>query len=105
MSEEMNEAQIRKIAERAFKHYFSDVKVIQVNVKPTLGHDEQRFVDVKIIYDGKYEQLNGTGLVKVHSDIVSKAWREVDHDLGFPLVHFIAKSDLRPHERRDPTTV
>lgn len=105
MNEGMSEGRIRKIAERAFKHYFSDVKIIQINVKPMLGHDKQRFVDVKIIYDGKYERLNGTGLVKVYSDIVSKAWHEVENDLGFPLVHFITKSDLRPHERRDPTIV
>ena len=101
----MNEEQIRNIAERAFRAHFSEIEVDQVNVKRRLDHDGDPVVDVKIIYDGKYEQLNGTGLVKVHSDIVSKAWREVDHDLGFPLVHFIAKSDLRPRERRDPTAV
>ena len=98
----MNERQIREIAEAAFKRHFGDVKLIRVNVKPGFDHDEDPKVDVKIIYDGKYEQLNGAGLVRVQSDIVSKAWREVEDDLGFPCVHFIAKSGLGP---RDPATV
>ena len=105
MNEEMNEGRIREIAEEAFKTRFSDVKLVRVNVKPALGPEEQRYVDVTIIYDGKYEQLNGDGLMRVQSDIVSKAWRNVEHDVGFPLVHFVAKSDLMPRELRDLTTV
>lgn len=105
MSKKISERRIRKIAEEAFKTRFSDVKLVRINIQPTLGPDEQPYVDVTIIYDGKYEQLNGTGLLRVQSDIVSKAWRDVEHDIGFPLVHFVAKSDLMPRELRDLTTV
>ena len=101
----MDEQQIREIAETAFKRYFGDVKLVRVNVRPGFGfEDDSPIVDVKIIYDGKYEQLNGAGLVRVQSEIVDKAWREVadEDDLGFPCVHFIAKSGLG---RRDPATV
>ena len=98
----MNERQIREIAETAFKRHFGDVEVFRVNVWPGFDHDEDPKVDVKIIYDGKYEQLKGMGPLRVQSEIVDKAWREVEDDLGFPCVHFIAKSDLG---RRDPATV
>ena len=99
----MNEQQIREIAETAFKRYFGAIEVFRVNVRPGYGfEDDSPVVDVTIIYDGKYEQLNGAGLLRVQSDIVSKAWREVEDDLGFPCVHFIAKSGLGP---RDPATV
>ena len=100
----MDEQQIREIAEAAFKRYFGDVEVFRVNVRPGFDHDEDPVVDVTIIYDGKYEQLNGEGLVRVHSEIVDKAWREVadEDDLGFPCVDFLAKSELG---RRDPATV
>ena len=98
----MNEQQIREIAETAFKRYFGDVKIVRVNVWPGFDHYDDPKVDVKIIYDGKYEQLKGMGPLRVHSEIVDKAWREVEDDLGFPCVHFIAKSDLG---RRDPATV
>ena len=98
----MNEQQIREIAETAFKRYFGDVEVFRVNVWPGFDHDEDPKVDVKIIYDGKYEQLNGAGMVRVQSEIVDKAWGEVEDDLGFPCVHFFAKSELG---RRDPATV
>ena len=101
----MSEQQIREIAEAAFKRHFSGVKMLRVNIRPRLGFaDDSPVVDVNIIYDGKYEQLNGAGLLRVQSDIVSKAWREVEEDLGFPLVHFYAKSDL-DLSRRDPATV
>ena len=46
--------------------------------------------------------MNGDGLLRVQHDIVSKAWRDVEKDLGFPIVQFFAKSDLG---RRDPATV
>ena len=99
----MNEQQIREIAETAFKRYFGDVKLFRVNVRPGFGfEDDSPVVDVTIIYDGKYEQLKGMGPLRVHSEIVDKAWREVEDDLGFPCVHFIAKSELG---RRDPATV
>ena len=91
----MNEQLISKIAEAAFKVHFSDVGIVRVNVKRRLDHDEDPVVDVNIVYDGKYEQLNGAGLLRVQSDIVSKAWREVEDDIGFPLVHFFSKSKFR----------
>lgn len=90
----MNRQQIREIAETAFKTQFSDVEVVRVDVKERLDHDEDPVVDVGIVYDGKYEQLNGTGLLRVQSDIISKAWQEVEDDIGFPLVHFFAKSSV-----------
>lgn len=95
----MNRQQIREIAEIAFKTQFSDVDVVRVDVKERLDHDEDPVVDVGIIYDGKYEQLNGSGLLRVQSDIISKAWQEVEDDIGFPLVHFFPESSVRRRDR------
>ena len=52
--------------------------------------------------DHRAEQDREARLLRVRSEVVSKAWRQVEDDLGFPLVHFIAKSDIG---RRDPATV
>ena len=99
----MDEQQIREVAEAAFQRYFGAIEVFRVNVRPGYGfEDDSPVVDVTIIYDGKYEQLNGAGLLRVQSDIVSKAWREVEDDLGFPCAHFLPRSSLG---RRDPATV
>ena len=99
----MNEQQIREIAEEAFQRHFTDVKMLRVNVRPTLGFDDDSpIVEVNIIHDGKYEQLKGPGPLRVQSDIVAKAWRDVEDDLGFPVVRLFAKSDLG---RRDLATV
>ncbi len=60
----MNEQRIREIAETAFKRQFPDVKLARVNVWPGVGfEDDSPVVDVHIIYDGKYEQLNADGLL------------------------------------------
>ena len=99
----MNEQQIREIAEEAFQRHFAAVKMLRVNVRTRPGFDDgSPVVEVHIIYDGKYEQLNGGGLLGVQSDIVARAWRDVEDDLGFPVVRFFAKSDLG---RRDLATV
>lgn len=87
---------IAEIAEIAFKARFNDVKIVRIDVKPGVDHDGDPVVDVNFVCDGDYTQLNGEGLQKLHTEIVSKTWRdpEDDLDLGFPLVHFIDKADL-----------
>ena len=99
----MNEQQVGEIAEMAFRARFGDVKIVRINVRRGFDYDEDDpMVDVNIIYDGKYEQLNAGGLLDVRTEIVSKVWREAEDSPGFPLVHFIAKSDLG---RRNPAEV
>ena len=98
----MNEQQVREITEAAFKSHFGDVKLLGVNVRRGFDYDDDPVVAVNVIYDGKVEQLSGAGIVGIRSEIVTKVWREVEDSPGFPLVHFIAKSDLG---RRDPATV
>ena len=91
----MNEQQIREIAETAFKRQFPNVKLARVNVWPGVGfEDDSPVVDVHIIYDGRYEQLDADGLLDAQGEVVAKAYREVEDDLGFPCVHFFAKSEL-----------
>ena len=99
----MTEQQIREIAETAFKRQFPDVKLVRVNVWPSVGfEDDSPVVDVHIIYDGKYEQLNADGLLGVLSEVADKAYYEVDDDLGFPCPSFFAKSEIG---RRNLATV
>ena len=101
----MTEQQLREIAEAAFKGKFPDVKLHRVNVWPDAGfEDDSPAVDVSIIYDGKYEQLNARGLGEVLSEVVAKAYREVEDDLGFPCVRFFPKAELE-RSRRDLATV
>ena len=97
----MTEQEIREIAEAAFKDKFPDVKLDRVNVWPGFGfEDDSPVVDISIIYEGEYEQLNGRGLVKVMTEVVDKAYRAVEDDLGFPCVHFFSKPELK-RDRRD----
>ena len=99
----MTEQQIREIAESAFKRQFPAVKLARVNVWPGVGfEDDSPVVDVHIIYDAKYEQLNASGLVSVMSEVADKAYYEVEDDLGFPCTSFFAKSEMG---RRDLAAV
>ena len=75
----MNEQRVREIAEAAFKAHFGAVRVVRVNVRRGFDYDEDDpMADVNIIYDGKYEQLSGHGLLDVQSEIVSKVWWDVE---------------------------
>ena len=91
----MDEQQICEIAEKAFKAHFSDFEIVQIDVEQRLDHDGDRVVDVDIYCDSKNGFARGSGLLRVQSEIVSKAWGEVEDDLGFPLVHFYSKSALK----------
>ena len=46
-----------------------------------------------------------SGLSRVQMNVVSKVWRNMEYDLGFPLVHLIAKSGLWSRERHNPAIV
>ena len=97
----MDDQQIGKIAEAAFTARF-DIGVFQVNIRRGFDHEDDPVVDVTIIYDGKYEQLNGDGLLDVSSEINHKVWLYAEDSPGYPHVHYIPKSEVG---RRDPATV
>ena len=84
---------LRRIAERAFKARFSSIKIVRIDVKP--GYDP--VVDVNFVCDGDYRQFTGKALSKLHSEIVSKTWRNPEHGLGlgFPLLHYFDKDDFK----------
>ena len=98
----MDEHELRDIAESAFKRHFGNVEIVRINVKPGFGCDDEPVVDINIIYEGPFEQLNGEGLLRVMSDVHSGMDARKGHDFGWPLLHFISKSDIG---RRDPATV
>ena len=98
----MDDQQISEIAETAFRGRFGDIEVFRVNIRRGFDHEDAPVVDVNIIYDGKYEQLNGAGLLDVGMEINNKIWRDAEDSPGWPLVHYIPKSEVG---RRDPATV
>ena len=98
----MTEQDIREIAEKAFKSRFGNIEIVCTNVRPHLDHTDSPVVDVHIVYDGKYKQMNIPDLLRVRTEVIDKAWWQVEDGLGFPLVHFFAKSGIG---RRDPTTI
>ena len=88
--------ELRRIAERAFKGRFSSIKIVRIDVKPGYDHDGDPVVDVNFVCDGDYRQFTGKALSKLHSEIVSEAWRDPEHGLGlgFPLLHYFDKDDF-----------
>ena len=98
----MDDQQVREIAEAAFKAHFGNIDVCRINIRHGFDHEDDPVVDVHIIYDGKFEQLNANGLLYVRSDINHKVWRDAEDSPGWPMVRFIPKSEIG---RRDPATV
>ena len=98
----MTEQEMREIVEAAFKARFGDVKLICINIKPSVDYEGDHVVDIKIIYDGKVEQLDGEGLVRMNHEVNTKFDADFEKPPGWPLLHFIAKSDIG---KRDPASV
>jgi len=93
-SVEKRVAELKRIAERAFKVRFSSIKIVRIDVKPGYDHDGDAVVYVNFVCDGDYSQFTGRALNKLHSEIVSKTWRDPDHGLGFPHLHYFDKDDF-----------
>ena len=89
-------AELKRIAERAFKARFSGINIVRIDVKPGYNHDGDAVVDVTFVCDGDYRQFSGKRLNKLQSEIISKAWRDAEHGLGlgFPLIHYFDKDDF-----------
>ena len=98
----MNEQEMRKIVEAAFKARFGDVELVCVNVKPSVDFEGDHVVDIKIIYDGKVEQLDGDGLLRVDHEVHTKLDGDFEKPPGWPILHYIAKSDIG---KRDPASI
>ena len=98
----MNEQKMREIVKAAFKARFGDVELVCINVKPSVDYEGDHVVDIKIIYDGKVEQLNGEGLLRVDHEVHTKIDGDFEKPPGLPILHYIAKSDIG---KRDPASV
>ena len=98
----MSAEKIRGIVETVFKARFGDVPIVRIDVKPGFDDYDDPVVDINVIYDGKVDQLDGAGIARVRSEIVSETQAGPVRDYGFPFVHFIARSDIGT---RDPATV
>ena len=98
----MNGQEMRKIVEAAFKARFDDVELVCINVRPGVDFDGDPMVDIILIYDGKVEQLNGEGIVRVKHEVHTKFDADLENYPGWPLLHFIAKSDIG---KRDPASI
>ena len=90
----MNEQEMREIVETAFKARFGDVELVCINVKPGVDFDGDPMVDINIIYDGKVEQLDGEGILRVNHEVDTKFDADSKAYPGWPLLHYIAKSDI-----------
>lgn len=87
----MTEQHLREIAKVAFRRYFSDVKIIKIDVKPGFLHfdEDQPAIDVTISFDGsKYDKSYTEGLMNVDAEILDKAWLKKKQDFGYPYVYF-----------------
>ena len=98
----MDEQQLRKIAEAAFKRQFSDVEIVRINVRQRLDHDDDPVVDVDVYDDDECGQVTGRGDSRVALEVLDKTRREGKDNLGYPLVHLLVKAGLN---QRDPVTV
>ena len=98
----MTEQEMREIVEAAFRSRFGDVELVCINVKPGVDFDGDPMVDINIIYDGKVEQLDGDGLLRVNHEVDTKFDADSEAYPGWPLLHFIAKSDIG---NRDPASI
>ena len=89
----MDIEQVREIAEAAFKARFPGIRIV-VNIKPGFDHDDDPLMDVRIIYDAAYEDLNIEDKMSVRSEIIDKVWSGTGDSPVWAQVHFITKSDI-----------
>ena len=98
----MNEQEMREVVEAAFKARFGNVELVCINVKPSVDYEGDHVVDIILIYDGKVEQLDGEGILRVKHEVHTKFDADFGKPPGWPLLHFIAKSDIGD---RDPASI
>ena len=89
----MTTQQIRELVEAEFRNRFGGMEIVAINVHPGIGHAGDPIVTVKIVYDGKVEQLTG-GTLEMREVVQEKLQSDPAQGPGFPILSFITKSDL-----------
>ena len=90
----MTPDQIREIVGNAFTDRFRDIDIVTINVRPGFGHAGDPIVRVTVVYGGKVEQLLERGTLEMREFVRKKVQSNPERDPGFPILSFIARSDL-----------
>ena len=89
----MTTEEIRDLVEAESKDRFGGIEIIAINVHRGIGHAGDPIVTVKIVHDGKVEQLVG-GTLEMRQVVREKPQSDPTRDPVFPILSFIANSDL-----------
>jgi hypothetical protein len=88
-----NEATVRRIVNDALNDAdFDEIEIVAVNVRPGKDHDGDPVVIVKVVYDGRAEDLDPKKTLGVLTTIAPKI-ADV-REGGFPVLSFVSKSDI-----------
>ncbi|MFN3459659.1 MAG: hypothetical protein ACK4ZN_01480 [Oceanibaculum sp.] len=88
----VDEKQIKAWLNELANSAFDEIKVVAINVRPSVGADGDRIFEVSLVYAGKAQRLNPEktlGLTRKLLQRLAKAG-----ETGFPIISFIAQSDL-----------
>lgn len=88
----VHETQIQDWVRELSSKQFGEIKIVTINVRPTIGADGDKIFQISLVYEGKPKRLDPEktiGLTRKLLDRLSGAG-----ETGFPILSFIAQSDL-----------
>lgn len=89
----VEEKKLKNVVEAVLKDSFNDVEIESVSVEPGFDEDGDKILRVKVIFNDSGKQLDPHRTIGVLR-VLRPRFAEIGED-AFPVMSFIAKSDMR----------
>lgn len=88
-----NQRSIKEIVDSILRERFEGVDIVSINVRPDKDDDGDDILVIDVVFDGKAKSLDASKT----SGLVRRMIPEIQESgvRGFPILSFIAKSELR----------
>ena len=98
----MLDEKVKEIFRSVLKERFDDVEIVSVDIQPGFDHDGDPILNVRVIFDGTRKVVDGHKVASFWRHLQSRLDQEGQTDIPFPVMSYIAKSDLenaaaKPH--------
>lgn len=90
---DIKRSEIEQIIRSVLCEKFSDVEIESIEALPDVDEDGEKVIVVKVVFDGNRKKLDAKKVSGVARSVLPKL--EEAGESGFPIMSFIAKSELR----------
>ena len=87
-----HEKELKRIVRSVLESRFEDIDIVSINITPDFDEDGDKIIIVKVVFDSDMKKLDA----RETSGLLRRILPQIEDigETGFPILSFIAKSEL-----------